>query len=478
MLSKLARSYPDQYGHTLALAAVPGFWESVRADDPRLVGNPVAALADRSKVLPLWVHGDGVAFSTDSLMLISFGSVLSLQSSLDSSLLVAAWPKAATDTGSWEAIWPVVAWSLRACWDGRHPHVNWAGEPFARGSEMEQLAGQDILPNGWRAVLWQVQGDLEWFANHLGLPHWRSDNFCWWCDGLQRGLARSVWNFTEQAEWRCHSPQHMAAQPSATHPLLTAVPGPPAGLRALPDMLHTVDLGFAVFLLGSVLHLWCFGEWGAVGAPPAGPERCAQVWGAIREAYQAMGIRERLNNLTLGMFADARRPWAQTPVLSCHAAEARHLVPAMAVVARRWHDGTVEAGHICEALQQLGIFYELLESAGLFLDARQAAAALAAMRGALTHHAWLHTRYGIQDEASRFPLRPKLHWSLHIAEFARFQNPRSWWHYRAEDWVGRIATVAHSVAHGTRAIRIAGALVQKYRFLLHLRLVRGVCDDP
>lgn len=71
-------------------------------------------------------HGDGVEFSTDILLTFSWGpSLFTVQGlkeseeqnashSMDSSFLVTAWPKSATDSKTWDAIHAVMAWSLGA----------------------------------------------------------------------------------------------------------------------------------------------------------------------------------------------------------------------------------------------------------------------------------------------------------------------------------------------------------------------------
>jgi hypothetical protein len=59
-----------------------------------------------------------------------------MRSSLDSSLLICAWPKAATvperlggSDGTWSVLWLVIAWSFQSLWAGVHPAVDWLGRP-------------------------------------------------------------------------------------------------------------------------------------------------------------------------------------------------------------------------------------------------------------------------------------------------------------------------------------------------------------
>ena len=47
---------------------------------------------------------------------------------------------------------------------------------------LEKLKGQPLHPSGFKAVLWAVIGDQEYFANVLKLAHWASHYPCWECD--------------------------------------------------------------------------------------------------------------------------------------------------------------------------------------------------------------------------------------------------------------------------------------------------------
>jgi hypothetical protein len=114
-----------------------GAWRLLVRLGLRLRGGRCGLRAYGSRLqLTRWLHGDAVQFSTDSLMIISCGSLLCMRSSLDASLLICAWPKAATvherqgqEGGTWSAIWPVIVWSFQCLWAGVHPDADWLGRP-------------------------------------------------------------------------------------------------------------------------------------------------------------------------------------------------------------------------------------------------------------------------------------------------------------------------------------------------------------
>ena len=119
----LSKHYGEQWEALLGSTKIVDFWSRVAMDDPRLKDNPMTAIPDfREKFLPLWLHRDGVEFSTDSILAYSCGSLLSTGSSMDSSFLLAAWPKSATarldhhGADTWKLPIEVLIWSFQALW--------------------------------------------------------------------------------------------------------------------------------------------------------------------------------------------------------------------------------------------------------------------------------------------------------------------------------------------------------------------------
>lgn len=140
-----------------------------------------------------------------------------------------------------------------------------------------------------RFLLWQLQGDLEYFANVLGCPHWARDEFCWWCNASRSNRERHWLNWGPQKGWAEYTPQQMVHSPCSDHPLFHRIPGPAPALRTLPDQLHTLDLGVSCFLAGGCLHAMLFPP----GAGVAGAaDRCAAIWEMLKEAYVALGTRD------------------------------------------------------------------------------------------------------------------------------------------------------------------------------------------
>jgi hypothetical protein len=75
------------------------------------------------------------------------------------------------------------------------------------------------------------------------------------------------------------------------------------------------------------------------------------------------------------MFCSVSNPWSTPPDLKAHAAEIRHLVPALALVAKQRVDASSTSGHCAAALEYLARFYLECEGQGIFMSRESAEAA-------------------------------------------------------------------------------------------------------
>ena len=85
MVASWGASYPQLMDACFGVSKAKEFWDQIKADDPRLIDSPVAWekanqpqewKKQKEKTIPLRLHGDGVEFSTDSLLIFSFGGCL------------------------------------------------------------------------------------------------------------------------------------------------------------------------------------------------------------------------------------------------------------------------------------------------------------------------------------------------------------------------------------------------------------------
>ena len=110
------------------------------------------------------------------------------------------------------------------------------------------------------------------------------------------------------------------------------------------------------------------------------------------------------------------------------------------------------------------------------MSEEMSALALEAMTGFLVETQWLKA-WALEAGLVLVHLVPKHHFCLHLAEEARFLNPRFTWTYRTEHFVGKMSNLAMSVSHGVRSTRLSLFCFSKYRFYLHLVLTMFLQED-
>ena len=462
--------------HVLGLSQIKSFWDQVPTDDPRLFENPVLALPHyKETVLPIWIHGDGVAYGErDSLMVFSWGSFLTNIGALDSSFYIASWPKhctqkpSAASLGTWSNMMKVMCWSFQALLQGVHPLVNWDGTDWVDGSLESQLAGTALAPNNLKVVVWGLLGDQEYFANTLGLPHWSKAQFCWHCNACRGDAQRSPWDIGTEAGWAYNTPQMEKENPSSMHAFFQELPGVSC-FHVCLDVLHVLDLGVVKHLLGSALKHLVYHQLRHARLPPA--QALASIWERLVELYEEFQVPTRLSNLYLSMFCNPKAPHASYPELEAKAVEMRHFLPVVTVLMGEYNRGTDDQQHRFHACQQLALAYQVLDREPMFMSQGASSECIKLYKGFWASYSWLNEWCSGQGWLG-YNIVSKHHMGLHLMQQGKYMNPRLAWTYKAESWVGSLSALAHSTSFGTKGYRLSWKVAEKYRMMLHLRLVR------
>jgi hypothetical protein len=465
----------------LGLETVETFWNNVSPHDPRLLangGHPMLQVPNyKRKFVPLWLHGDGVEYSeNDTIQVFTCGCVTANTNSMLAMFYIACFVKSVTailakhGADTWNEAWVFIVYSLHALWLGIHLAFDPMGVPWPAGSKERALAGTPIC-NGFRFVLWNLTGDLEYFANTLGMSHWRSHDLCWQCSASKIDQART-WKINWPGKgWQLHDPTlfHMISR--RNHPVFR-VDGVTSWMICW-DTLHVTDnKGVGSHCMGSILHEMVY-----VATPGNVPsEKLALIWRRVQQIYDANSVSSRLTSLHLSMITNPDKPLADYPSLHAKAADCRHLVPVMAQVALENHDGSEPSYHRVQALRHLANFHQKCDEQPMFMSTAAADAILVDMEGFLSHYTWLHWK---SEAAGKwlYNLVPKAHYAWHLAYCCRFMNARFTWTYKAESWIGMISRMAASCAHGTRLTKKSVPLGSKYRMFAHVRVSRSVFDD-
>ena len=270
-----------------------------------------------------------------------------------------------------------------------------------------------------------------------------------------------------------------AAQAIATmtsqHPFF-GIPGV-STLMVGQDGLHILFCkGVLSYFLGSVLHLWCWRSKGRQLTKPS--ETLASIFSQVQLIYRELNSPTRCTNLKLSMLTNPDKPHADWAFLKLKGAETKHILKPLALIAENvCAASTLEIDHrIAACLKAMDRLVDILDESDMFLTAEQHSELKAASVLFFGHYSWLRS-WAETNERFLFHVTIKFHMLWHLIDDAKFLNPRFYWCFKGEDYVGKVSDLTASVAMGVKSTRLTCKLCDKYRHWLHLRLTRGDYND-
>ena len=160
-------------------------------------------------------------------------------------MLISAFPKASLTKKTMKQIFSLLAWSFEILFSGVIPKKD------LFGNHMENYRGRRVRPG----VLYSITGDLEWFCQEFDWPYPSSNQLCPYCsaDAMKEGGKHSFTDFRPNASWRGTILSNSQLKKTfQSHPIFKA---PSVSILSVKlDWLHTVDLGVAAYLHGSLLY--------------------------------------------------------------------------------------------------------------------------------------------------------------------------------------------------------------------------------
>ena len=156
-------------------------------------------------------------------------------------------------------------------------------------------------------------------------------------------------------------------------------------------------------------------------------QRVSKIHDLICEIYADIGTKNRIASFTLGMFNNPGR----FACLSSKAAEARDLVPVMARLCRKVHNGSTRDEHRCRVFELLEEIYDVFSLAGLVLSDLEHRTVVEAYDTFLLHYNAL-LRISLANGYRNYNWVFKTHHCYHIMELSNFLNPLVIWCYEFE----------------------------------------------
>ena len=130
---------------------------------------------------------------------------------------------------------------------------------------------------------------------------------------------------------------------------------------------------------------------------------------------------------------------------------------------------TLLSKHRIRAYECLAVLYDTIMQAGYVLTDEEADAVRNAADCFLLHYNVL-AKTAENRTIRMYGFVPKHHWFWHLAQFAKFLNPRLVWCYPYEDFVGRVQRSASSCNHGTHMWMVPTKTVKNYSHVLNYTL--------
>ena len=232
------------------------------------------------------------------------------------------------------------------------------------------------------------------------------------------------------------------------------------------DLMHISELGVVLHIIANILFSIVYVD----GARTDKEAQFDRVWAEILAKYKSLRLKHKLTKLHLRQICDTRAPHADFPVLKqVKAAEAKHLLRAVAAVALDHNSGSDIHTHRARVASSLVEVYDIVESSGHFIS--NTAEFKAAASRFQIHYQWLAKR-ALQDGKKMWSVVNKFHHFEHMIAQGVFENPALFWAYSGEDFVGRISRLGHMCLTGKPSYAMSPVLVDRYLIGFHLRLVR------
>ena len=231
-----------------------------------------------------------------------------------------------------------------------------------------------------------------------------------------------------------------------------------------PDVVHTLFLGTFLIFIGSLL---CDLRDVAPGANHAA--KIAHIWDNVHKIYCDLDVThsERIRSLKATDFRIDGDPY---PMLKCKAAMCRHFMRVLEIALERYpnHDGMDP--HRLRFITNANKFVDIVDQDVYHLSKDDGNAALSSTMACLTSYTVL-SRNAIERGRTRYHMTFKFHWWWHLAKTCQRYNPRLGWVFSDEDWVGKIATIAHGASFARGDLRLVWPSVNKYLFGMELDIV-------
>jgi hypothetical protein len=438
--------------------------------------------------VPIGIHGDdgGVYGSSNSIMVLTWGSVVQELVTLDSRILFTGiLLNTAVPSKTLDELYKVFVWSLNCLAAGFYPEADHIGKAFSLDymPNRYKLRGQRLHQAGLRCIWSELRGDWKWQSEALHLDqNYATSYVCHLCRASAK--IKRLWytNFQRTAQplrntrvrWSTFRDWYADrySRPEFFNIIGFSI------WRCWCDAMHCLDLGVYQSVAASCLaELVEEGVWTHVGEDGFKVAHIAYKEWCVEHGLPPAPRFEK------GRLFKKRTDFPKFSQQSAKASATRYIMKWLYQVLQRMdHAGsTVHSKRRLEMMAAFDDFEGTCERHGRFLPPAAVEKLAASMEKALV------LMNGLASEASAndlflWHIVPKCHMATHLAyDFcATGVNPRRTTCYADEDMVGRCKKIVQR-SHGRTAGR---SLVLRYSILVctrwwtRLKELRGLRHVP
>jgi hypothetical protein len=329
-----------------------------------------------------------------------------------------------------------------------------------------ERAKQIHVPLGFCGGLQQARGDWMWYQQVFAFPHWNAERICWKCGASSSGICNYK-NFSKDAPWRTTRKTALQFMREVVKggknisPLFDS-PGFTVDMVVI-GVLHCVDLGVTAEVVGNI-----FWEYLQKMTRNKLEIRVQKLWIRLKDWYKINHAPSRLQGLTKDMIKKQKSKLA--PKFKGKGAETRYLAPFCLDLAWEMNEKfqTEHTHLVFMMIQALNEFYIILMDGELW---NQPDAAMTCQLF-LELYKSLHLE-ARQKKVKMWAIKPKFHLFQELVQYQALEhgNPRGFWEYKDEDFVGWVAKLATRRGGANTNRVLVDKVLQRWRILFGQREV-------
>ena len=320
--------------------------------------------------------------------------------------------------------------------------------------------------------LCNLSGDLDFFANDVGLPHWSNPKVCGICLGDR--AANNYKHFSRGCGWRNtimdQASFALRFNNIDNHPVLDYLRTYSYKCWGL-DGLHVVDYnGVASHCAGNVLaEIVVNKEFG----DSSQEKTLERINHDLVDFYRTHGTPERIGDITLktlGIDSSSDNfPCLGGPGVK--AANTKALIPFIVNLCRRTLDGSKYKARRLLMAESLESYYVVIRTAGVFLTDAEQQQLNQAVYNHLVNYSYLALKC-MNQGVVRYNVVVKHHYFAHMPMVAQSCNPKFLHTYAEESFVGCITRIYSASCSGPYKGTVQNNVLKKSLVALQLKLRR------